>query len=93
MMDTEVIIMLKKVTNKIFGSPHYFPILLSVGRTGAWLQAFGALFFLFCSFFGGPLGSLEMAGEFLESSLLTAMICLALRVTFGKLKCEKDSVS
>ena len=82
-----------KLLDRLFGSVHYRPILYFAGITGAWIQMLGAAFFLVLSLSGGPLGSLEAAEGFLEASVLTGVITLAFRGTFGSVTSEKNSVS
>lgn len=85
MIDSEVRIVMKFV-DKIFGSPSYLRELLFVGKYVTVLYLILSFFFLGMSRFGGPLGSTEYVGTFLELAFMTVGITLITEILASVLR-------
>ncbi|MBP3301177.1 MAG: hypothetical protein J6M34_06730 [Clostridia bacterium] len=72
---------MKKITDRIFGSPHYLPSLLFAAKVAAAAQFFAALFFAFLSQRGGPLGCLEASRIFWEAGAVTLTLAATFELT------------
>ena len=77
---------MKKIADRIFGSPQYLRELLFAARFGALLQFVVALFFLFLSRNGGPLGCLAVARTLNEAALVTLTLEICVRIFVGFLR-------
>ena len=72
---------MKKIADRIFGSPHYLPALLFSSKFAAVLQFFAAMFFAFFSQRGGPLGCVEASRLFWESGAVTLTLAGVFELT------------
>ena len=72
--------MMKKLADRIFGSPHYLRELHFFARFGGLLQLGLGLFFFVLSRSGGPLGCLEIAEILTGSALRMILIGFFLRL-------------
>lgn len=71
-----LVMKMKKMINKCFGSPYFFEELIFAGKYLSLLQLFVSLLFCGYSRFGGLMGSLAYAEVFLEAGLTTLTVTL-----------------
>lgn len=72
---------MKKIAERLFGSPNYLWGLLFAAKYGAVVQFLAALFFVGLSRAGGPLGCLEVAVALNEAALVTLTLAVIFRIT------------
>ena len=72
---------MKKIADRIFGSPNYLWGLMFAAKYGAAVQFLAALFFVGLSRAGGPLGCLQAAFVLHEAALVTVTLAVIFRLT------------
>ena len=72
---------MRKITERIFGSPRYLPSLLFAAKFAAAAQFFAAVFFAVFSQNDGPLGCIEASRLFLEAGAVTLTLAAAVELT------------
>jgi hypothetical protein len=75
------VIYMKKITDRVFGSPHYLPSLLFAAKLAAAAQFLVAVFFAVFSRMGGPLGCLEASRTFWEAGAVTLTLGASFELT------------
>lgn len=72
---------MKKITDRIFGSPQYLPALLFSAKFAAVAQFFAAIFFAVFSQKGGPLGCIEASRVLWEAGAVTLTLAAVFELT------------